>query len=313
MDVDSKLEDTRVPKLEPTQAVERETEKSEVDVTKVKEGGGANGMSGVVKSEDAKDKDTAQAEEKKERKDVVMHPPTAPRRQPPTQPRGHGLNQSPSSSSLPRGPLHGLSHAPTSRASQSPLRQATSASANASTSANPPLASASASPAVAPPSSLPIPLGPRSDRGLPSGPRADRLKGKDNHEKDKDKEKDKERVKEEVKEKENTPAPATPISVPSVLVIPLVKKASLTPELDAELARLQAHRHNLQREHALKLFPAVQVASQELALAKIDLKVAETKRKNAEDQLPSASGLSSSGLFSSGDASTRGGASSTVY
>jgi len=316
MDVDPRSEDDRPIGADPTQAVERQAEKVVADDTKeeskAKEST-ANDMPGVVKSEDAKekegakDKEKAQVEEKKERKDVAIHPPTAPRRQPPTQPRGHGLSQPPSSPSRQRGPLHGLSHAPASRASQSPLRPTPNASG--STSANPPASNAGATVAVTQPTSLPIPLGPRSDRALPSGPRADRLKGKDHHEKEKEKEKEKERVKEDTKESETTPAPQTP--APSLPVIPSVKKTSLTPDLDAELARLQSHRHALQREHTLTLFPAVQRAGHDLALAKLDLKAAETKRKNAEEQLPTVGGFGSSGLFSSGSGS--GGTSSVVY
>ncbi|KAG5653263.1 hypothetical protein H0H81_001423 [Sphagnurus paluster] len=83
-----------------------------------------------------------------------------------------------------------------------------------------------------------------------------------------------------------TPPPAPEPEVAKLPLPPIpVKKllTSLTPELDAEIARLQAHRAHLASEY-IQLAKGTRRALHELDTATIDLRAAELRRKVADNQ-----------------------------
>ncbi|KAF5387038.1 hypothetical protein D9615_001659 [Tricholomella constricta] len=90
-----------------------------------------------------------------------------------------------------------------------------------------------------------------------------------------------------VMEDQPTPAPEAEVKFP-MPQIPMKKlPPSLTPELDAELARLQAHRAHLASEYA-QLEKGARRALHELDTATIDLRAAELRRRVADIQYEKA-------------------------
>jgi len=80
--------------------------------------------------------------------------------------------------------------------------------------------------------------------------------------------------------------PALPIA--TLPMIPFYQaKPSITPEIDAEIARVQAHRAHLASDY-VQVAKATRRALHELDLAAIDLRAAENRRKVADSQVEKA-------------------------
>jgi hypothetical protein len=86
-------------------------------------------------------------------------------------------------------------------------------------------------------------------------------------------------------ESELNPAPLINATPP---LIPVYQtKPSITPELDKEITRIQAHRAHLVSDY-VQVAKATRRALHELDIATIDLRAAENRRKLADSQVEKA-------------------------
>lgn len=86
----------------------------------------------------------------------------------------------------------------------------------------------------------------------------------------------------------NTQPEPEPVVAVSLPIIPVFKsKVTLNPDLEAEIARAQAHRTQLTSEHT-HIAKAARRALHELEMASLDLRAAESRRKLADSHMEKA-------------------------